>query len=101
MALRAPHDAVSRRLKRWLVLIAGWGFVALGVAGLILPFLQGLLFLLIGITILSAEYPWARKLLQKLRERFPSLSSRIDGARTWTRKWLKRFFPSRSDGVEH
>jgi uncharacterized membrane protein YbaN (DUF454 family) len=87
---------VNRRFKRWLVLISGWGFVALGVAGLFLPFLQGVLFLLIGVTILSAEYAWARKLLQKLRERFPALATRMDTAKVRAGAWLKRFLTPKS-----
>jgi uncharacterized protein len=87
---------VRKRFNRWLVLISGWSFVALGVAGLFLPFLQGVLFLLVGITLLAAEYAWARKLLQKLRERFPSLAARLDTAQWRARAWLKRIFPSRS-----
>lgn len=75
--------------------------MVLGVAGLFLPFLQGVLFLLIGVTILSAEYAWARKLLRKLREWFPSLTARLDAAKLRARAWLKRFFPSKSDGAEH
>ena len=59
--------------KRLAVLLLGWGFILLGIAGLFLPVLQGVLFLLIGLIILSSEYVWAHKLLQRLRRRFPSL----------------------------
>jgi hypothetical protein len=99
-ALCVSHNTVSRRFKRWLVLISGWGFIFLGVVGLFLPFLQGVLFLLIGITILSTEYVWAHKLLQKLRMRFPSLSGRIDSAKERARRWLKRIMPRRFDGAQ-
>ena len=88
---------MTRKFKRWLAILAGWVFIALGVAGLFLPFLQGLLFLLIGITILSAEYAWARNILRKLRERFPSLSSRLDAAKTRAQERLKRILSARSD----
>jgi len=88
---------VTKQFKRWLTLIAGWGFVALGVAGLFLPFLQGVLLLLVGLSILSSEYVWAHKLLQKLRERFPSLSSRLEAARRRARAWLKRIVPPGAD----
>ncbi|MGA8183111.1 MAG: PGPGW domain-containing protein [Terriglobia bacterium] len=98
-ASRAFNVTVNRRFKRWLVIISGWSFVALGVAGLFLPILQGVLFLLIGLTILSTEYVWAHKLLQKLRKRFPSLTSRFDTAKLRAHAWLKRVFPSKSDGV--
>jgi uncharacterized protein len=58
-------------MKRMLVEIAGWSFIVLGIAGLFLPVLQGILFLLIGLTILSANHHWARRWLIRLRERFP------------------------------
>ena len=92
---------MSKIFKRWLVLLAGWGFIVLGVAGLFLPFLQGVLFLLIGISILAAEYVWARRLLQKLRERFPSLSARMDAAKARARRWTKRFPFMKSDGARN
>jgi uncharacterized protein len=95
----APNISVRKRFKRWLVIISGWSFVALGVAGLFLPILQGVLFLLIGLTILSTEYVWAHKLLQKLRKRFPSLASRFDTAKLRAHAWLKRIFPPKSDGA--
>jgi uncharacterized protein len=90
---------VRKRFKRCLVIISGWSFVALGVAGLVLPILQGVLFLLIGLTLLSTEYAWAHKLLQKLRERFPSLTARIDTAKLRAHAWLKRIFSPKSGGV--
>jgi uncharacterized protein len=92
---------VTKRFKGWLILIAGWGFVALGVVGLFLPFLQGVLFLLVGISILSLEYAWARRLLQKLRERFPGLSERLDAANARAHAWLKRIFPEKSDSARN
>lgn len=91
--------SVAKTFKRWLIILVGWGFVALGLVGLFLPFLQGILFLLIGISILSTEYAWARLLLQKLRERFPSFSTRIDTAKTRAREWIKRFPFIKSDGA--
>ena len=57
--------------KRIAGLIVGWSFIILGVAGLVLPFLQGVLFILIGLIILSSQYAWARLALAKLRKRFP------------------------------
>lgn len=61
------------RLKRLAVIIAGWIVLALGVVGLFLPFLQGFLFILIGLVILSKEYHWAGNLVSLLRSRFPKL----------------------------
>lgn len=90
-------NLVSGKLKRWLILLTGWSFIVLGIAGLFLPFLQGVLFLLAGLSILSSEYAWAHKLLQKLRERFPSLSLRVDTATRRTRAWLQRVIPLKSN----
>jgi len=78
--------------KRIGVLLLGWGFVLLGIAGLFLPVLQGILFLLIGLVILSSEYVWAHRLLQKLRQRFPSIAGKADEAHERAAAWLRRMF---------
>jgi uncharacterized membrane protein YbaN (DUF454 family) len=81
---------MTPRLKRIVLLITGWGFILLGVAGLFLPFLQGILFLLIGLFILSSEYIWAHRLLTKLRQRFPGLSRQADRAAERAAAWIRR-----------
>ena len=78
------------RSKRILALIAGWSFILLGIAGLFLPFLQGVLFILVGIIILSAHYAWARLLMTKLRKRFPKLGRVADQAAAKAGSLLKR-----------
>ncbi len=70
---------MHRHVKRALVLVVGWAFILLGIAGLFLPILQGILFLLIGLFILSSEYVWAHQLLQKIRTRFPKIAGKVDG----------------------
>ena len=77
-------------VRRFLVLLAGWGCILLGIAGLLLPVLQGILFLLIGLAILSSEYVWAHKLLHKLRRRFPRLARLADEATAIAHRWLRR-----------
>ena len=79
---------MNARLKRVLVLIVGWCFILLGIVGLFLPILQGVLFLLIGLIILSSEYVWAHHLLTKLRQRFPKLSRTADEALAKAVRWL-------------
>jgi hypothetical protein len=75
------NDTISRNrawnLKRVAVIATGWIFVALGIAGLFLPLLQGILFLLIGLVILSKEYRWAGKLLKRIRARFPRMATSL------------------------
>jgi uncharacterized membrane protein YbaN (DUF454 family) len=62
-------------MKRVLLEVCGWGFIVLGIAGLFLPILQGILFLLVGLTILSVEHHWARRWIAKILERFPRAES--------------------------
>lgn len=59
----------------------GWGFIFLGIAGLFLPVLQGILFLLVGLTVLSFVSPRAASLLHRVRERFPGISRKVDEAK--------------------
>ena len=83
------------QLKRVLVLIIGWAFIALGIVGLFLPVLQGILFLLIGLVILSTEYVWAHHLLTKLRQRFPKLGRVADEATAKANRWMRHLFRNR------
>jgi len=50
-------------------------FVLAGIAGLFLPLLQGVLFVLIGLVILSKEYRWAARLVTRIRSRFPKMDA--------------------------
>jgi uncharacterized membrane protein YbaN (DUF454 family) len=84
-------------LKRALVLILGWAFIVLGIIGLFLPVLQGILFLLIGLVILSAEYAWAHRLLNKLRQRFPKIGRVADEATAKADRWTRHLFRHRGD----
>ena len=82
---------MNRRIKRIGILVLGWVFILLGIAGLFLPVLQGILFLLIGLIILSSEYVWAHKLLTKLKTRFPKLAAHADAAQERAERFLARF----------
>lgn len=66
--------------KRIAVIVTGWAFIVLGIVGLFLPVLQGVLFLIVGLVILSTEYHWARRILHRLGTRFPKLGSVIQTA---------------------
>lgn len=74
--------------RRWLVLLVGWTFIVLGILGLFLPVLQGVLFLLIGLIILSSEYVWAHRVLAKLRVRVPRLAHVFEEAAHRARGWV-------------
>jgi len=58
-------------MKGILLEIVGWTFIVAGIAGLFLPILPGIIFLLAGLVILSTRHHWARRWITRLRERFP------------------------------
>jgi uncharacterized membrane protein YbaN (DUF454 family) len=77
-------------MKKLLVLITGWAFIVVGIIGLFLPVLQGVLFLMIGLIILSTEYHWARRLLERIKTRFPSVAKVSHKAAEKAKVWLRR-----------
>lgn len=81
---------MNRTHKRWLLLAIGWGFVLLAIAGFIVPVLPGLLFLALGLVVLSGEYIWARNLLSKLTARFPGLATHLTYATEKAHAWMGR-----------
>jgi uncharacterized membrane protein YbaN (DUF454 family) len=81
---------MNASLKRALVLLVGWSFIVLGIVGLFLPILQGVLFLFIGLIILSSEYVWAHHLITRLRQRFPKFGRVADEAAAKAAGWLRR-----------
>ncbi|HHT9119362.1 MAG TPA: PGPGW domain-containing protein [Candidatus Hypogeohydataceae bacterium YC41] len=80
---------MNPKLKRIFILALGWIFILLGIAGLFLPFLQGILFLLIGLYFLSHEFQWAERLLNKIRTRYPSIAKKLDEAKEKAKNLLK------------
>lgn len=84
-------------MKKWLTLAVGWAFVVLGVIGLVLPVLQGVLFLAIGFIILSRESKWAKRKLVHLRRRHPEWAGTFDKAAERAAATLKRLNGRRSE----
>jgi uncharacterized membrane protein YbaN (DUF454 family) len=66
-------------LKRLAFIAAGWALLMLGAVGLFLPILPGMLLVIIGLSILSVEYEWARRWMGSLRRRFPATDKRLQG----------------------
>jgi len=63
--------------KRVALLVAGWMFLVLGAAGLVVPVLPGVVFLLLGLSFLSLEYAWARRWSSHLLRRFPTADRKL------------------------
>jgi uncharacterized membrane protein YbaN (DUF454 family) len=66
-------------VKRYSLIAAGWALLPLGIVGLFLPILPGVLFLILGLSILSVEYEWARRWMSALRSRFPATDKKLQG----------------------
>jgi hypothetical protein len=61
--------------------IAGWALLALGVAGLFLPVLQGWLLIALAALLLAPDVPLFGRLLDWMENRFPALHGPIHRAR--------------------
>jgi len=77
-------------LKNIGLLIIGWFFVGLGIIGLFLPILQGILFLIIGLAILSSRSELVKRFLKHIEERYPHLHERVEIWREKIRNWFKK-----------
>ncbi len=87
-----------KEFKQIVLLIIGWCFVGLGVLGLFLPILQGILFIMIGLAILSARSKTVKGWLKDLEARHPRYHQHLDRWRKKIRHWLK--LDEKDDRVE-
>jgi tellurite resistance protein TerC len=67
--------------RKVAVLVAGSLLVGVGVAMLVLPG-PGLLVIPLGLSLLATEFPWARRLLDKFRDKARELLRRARRRRT-------------------
>lgn len=56
----------------------GWAFLVIGVLGVFLPLLQGVLFIVIGLTILSTRYAFAQRMLARLEKKYPEIYAKVE-----------------------
>jgi hypothetical protein len=76
-----------RSLKRR---IAGIGLLHVGVAGIILPFLHGAIFLMLGVYVLRDQYNWAYRAVGPLERRFPRMMGRMGSMEEKSMAWMDR-----------
>ncbi|MCS6878437.1 MAG: PGPGW domain-containing protein [Geminicoccaceae bacterium] len=74
-------------MTRIAMLALGYGFLALGVLGLFLPVLQGVLFIVVGLLILSRHASWAERLLVRLKARHPAVAKTVVAAEDLAARW--------------
>jgi uncharacterized membrane protein YbaN (DUF454 family) len=77
---------LKRQLKRILVLTLATIFLALGLAGLVLPVLQGWLFLTISLLLFSMYSPALRLWVDKHTIKYPRIHAFVAKAQAWTTK---------------
>jgi hypothetical protein len=89
---RLDRFSMKALFKRLAVQVVGWAFIVVGVVGLFLPILQGILFILVGLIILSTQYSWAHRLMERIRTRFPRLAQKSHEASVRAHLWLQRIW---------
>jgi len=73
-----------KAMKRWATIIVGGLILAAGVILMPLPGPGGTPVALFGLVILSSELPWAKRLLERMKQRL-QLTGAQSGARTLPR----------------
>ena len=81
---------MANEFKKIGILIIGWFFIVLGILGLFLPVLQGILFILIGLSILSSRSTLVKRFLNRIEGRFPRQFEQIEIWREKVRNWFKK-----------
>jgi uncharacterized membrane protein YbaN (DUF454 family) len=80
LSMRDQHtEKDSKQPKGWFFLALGWVLVALGIAGLFLPLLQGVLFIGLGVGLLMRESSRLRRWAKEIRNRYQRLRGREKG----------------------
>lgn len=72
---------VKRTVSRVIRHVLGWGLLVVGIAGLVLPVLQGWLFIALAALLLAPDVPFFARLLGWIENRFPALRHPIQRVR--------------------
>jgi uncharacterized membrane protein YbaN (DUF454 family) len=64
---------MKQTMKRVLRHVFGWFFIVLGIIGCFLPILQGILFIIVGVSILAPEIPLFHRVMVRLKDRYPEV----------------------------
>ena len=77
---------IKKKLKRVLVIALGSFFILVGLAGLVLPILQGWFFLVLGGLLLSMYSPSLRAFIDRHTVRYPKIHAFVAKAQAWTER---------------
>jgi uncharacterized membrane protein YbaN (DUF454 family) len=82
----SPPHPIWRGVKITVGLI----LLPLGVVGLFLPVLQGVLFLLVAVALLSSEVPFVARLRDRIRNRYPGPWDKAEELGDRIKAWFRR-----------
>ncbi|MFA5840817.1 MAG: hypothetical protein WC847_00905 [Candidatus Paceibacterota bacterium] len=74
---------MKKQIKKIIILVAGTIFILLGLLGLVLPFLQGILFLAIGFALIFFYFPDVRSWVNEHTKKYPHLFKAIEKVEKW------------------
>jgi len=74
----------------WRRKAAGFLLLLLGVLGLVLPILQGGLFLALGLFVLRDQYAWAHRGMGWARRRWPTATGKVEALEARLIAWFQR-----------
>lgn len=75
-------------LVKIFVTVFGYLLLILGIIGCFLPVLQGILMIIAGLTLLSTEYHWPSRIINRFKNKFDE--ARAENARKKREKQLKK-----------
>jgi len=81
---------MKKNFKRIAIVALAFVFIILGIVGLVLPFLQGFLFLALGLLLLSFYSPSLRAWMDKHTVRYPKLHEAVLKVESWIVKIIGR-----------
>lgn len=67
-----------KQTKKLIVQFVALLFLILGVLGLFLPFLQGILFILMGLILLSIYHPGIKERTDAILKKYPAFKGPVD-----------------------
>jgi uncharacterized membrane protein YbaN (DUF454 family) len=79
---------MQSKFKRTLVAVVAILFLLVGVLGLVLPILQGLLFIFVGIVLLSLVSVRVRVWMETHTNKHPKLHAVVGKVESWVEKFL-------------
>jgi hypothetical protein len=74
---------VRSPLRRWSLYVLAWFCLLIAALSFVIPFLPTTGPIIIGLVILSTEYAWAHRWLEKFKKKFPKVGGMVLKVETW------------------